>query len=162
MKKNKIITLGFGLFSLGPISLYSQSNTVSAGGQATGAGGSISYSIGQINYNTTTAGGISISEGLQSPYEISIVTGIEESNINLSASVYPNPSTDFLILNIDNNKLENFTYELIDLQGKLVISKKIEKNQTSISIVELTNAIYFINVLNNNKQIKQFKIIKTN
>ena len=162
MKKSIKITLSFCLFVFGTKGLYSQSNTVSAGGQATGAGGSISYSIGQINYNTTTGGGITISEGLQSAYEISTVTGIEEKNINLSASVYPNPSTGFLILNVEDNKIENYTYQIIDIQGKIIISNKLEKNQTNISIAELTNASYYINVLNNNKPIKQFKIIKTN
>ena len=121
MKKTIKIILSFYLLVCGTKELYSQSNTVSAGGQATGAGGTASYSIGQLNYITKTGGGSSISEGLQSAYEISTITGIEETNINLSVSVYPNPSNGFLILNVEDNKLTTIIrMEEDTFKGKLL------------------------------------------
>src|SRR5689334_14951532 len=78
--------------------MNAQSNTVASGGDAKGSGGSSSYSVGQVNYATNSGGSKIITEGIQQPYEILVVTGIEKTDIDLSAAVYPNPATDFIIL----------------------------------------------------------------
>lgn len=158
--KDKIIILCYCLLSLGATDLYAQCGTVASGGQATGAGGTVSYSIGQVDYITATGSGGTITQGLQQPYEILVIAGIQETGINLSVFVYPNPTTDFVMLKFEGNKLENFTYQLYDLQGKTLINKKVEGSQTAISVVDFANSTYFIRVLNNNKEVKKFKIIK--
>lgn len=76
------------------IQLLSQ-ETVSAGGkEATGTGGTVSYTIGQVVYTTNTGTNGSVVQGVQQPYEISVVTGLEEAeDISLEFSIYPNPVT---------------------------------------------------------------------
>lgn len=137
-----------------------QQNTITSGGNEYGTGGSVSYSFGQIDYATTTGVGGSIMEGLQQPFEILVVSGSEETNINLILSVYPNPTKDFVVLSVQNFDTQNMTYLLYDVQGKLIEKQKLTGNQTYISLVDLANDIYFINVLNKSKELKKFKIIK--
>ena len=48
-----------------------QQGTVSSGGVAVGAGGSATYSIGQVNYITVTSAGYRITQGLQQPFLVS-------------------------------------------------------------------------------------------
>ena len=79
--------------------LNAQETIPASGGEASGSGGSVSYTIGQLVYSTITGtNDNSIAQGVQQPYEISIVSGIAEADeINLKILAYPNPVTDFLI-----------------------------------------------------------------
>ncbi len=155
---NIIIVFCFLLF--GYLDMNAQQNTNTSGGNAGGTGGSVSFSLGQIDYLTATGFGGTITEGLQQPYEILVVSGIEETNINLVLSVYPNPAVDFVILSVQNADTQNMTYQLYDAQGKLIEKQKLNGSQTSISVSDLANEIYFIKVFNGNKELKIFKIIK--
>jgi hypothetical protein len=97
---------------------------------------------------------------LQQPYEITIITGAENEDINLTTSVYPNPTSGQIILNSGNAALEDMSYALLDILGKIIFQHPLNKKQTTISMAELANGPYFIKVLNNKKEIKTFKIIK--
>ena len=52
------------------------------------------------------------------------------------------------------------SYQLYDMQGKLLQSEKITGNQTSIIMSNLVPANYFVKVIQGNKEVKTFKIIK--
>lgn len=138
--------------------LFAQQNTDASGGNAYGTGGSASFSIGQVDYITASDSSGNTTQGLQQSYEILIIKGIEEIDINLT--LYPNPAADFVVLSVWDSNIQNMTYLLYDMQGKLIESKKLNSNQTSISMADLANDIYFIKVLDNDSELKVFKIIK--
>ena len=103
----------------------------------------------------------SVAQGVQQPFEISVVTGLEEAKgINLSVSAYPNPTTDFLNLKVGNYDNTNLSYQLFDISGKLLETKKLVGNQTNIVMSNLVPATYFVKVTDGNKEVKTFKIIK--
>ncbi len=132
-----------------------------SGGKAEGSGGSVSYSVGQVFYTNLTGEDGSVAQGVQQPYEISVVTAIEEAiGINLTISAYPNPATDYLQLKVENYESENLFYQLFDLNGKLLINKKVEDNETSIPMNGFIPGMYFLKITDNKKEIKTFKIIK--
>ena len=157
MKHKKTITsVVFVLLGLG--GLHAQENAVTTGGDATGAGGSSSYTVGQVVYTTNTGTNGSVAQGVQQPYEISTTVGINETSINLELSVYPNPTTVYLTLKVEDNTELN--YQLYDSQGKIIENKKVTANSTTISMEALPKSIYFLNVTDNNQVVKTFKIIK--
>ena len=48
-------------------------------------------------------------QGVQQPFEVSIMTGIEHTEIQIGVKAYPNPTTDFLTLKMENlNDRNNF------------------------------------------------------
>ncbi len=158
IKSIMALLLTFGLsFS----TATAQESINATGGNATGSGGSASWSIGQATYHTYTGTNGSVAEGVQQPYEISVVTGLEEAeNINLSVSAYPNPVTDYLILEVKDFELSTLCFQLYDLNGKILQDKKITGNQTNIAMGNLVPATYFVKVIRENKEVKIFKIIK--
>lgn len=173
-KKLKILgvaTLFTLTFSLSTVSAQESLNAT--GGDASGSGGSASYSVGQMLYTTNTGTNGSVAQGVQQPYEISVVTGLEDAKgINLSVTAYPNPTTDYLQLKVESEKLKDLSYQLYDMNGKLLQNEKITDNQTSIVMSNLVPATYFVKVyavgkndrngiIQDNKEIKTFKIIKT-
>ncbi|MGB4413814.1 MAG: T9SS type A sorting domain-containing protein [Paludibacter sp.] len=151
-----ILLLGFGLTGL-----QAQESINATGGDALGSGGTVSYSVGQVAYQTHTGTTGSVAEGAQQPFEISVVTTIEEAKgINLWVSSYPNPTTDYLTLEVKDFERSTFIFQLYDMDGKLLQSDKITRNQTSIIMDNLVPATYFIKVVQGNKEVKTFKIIK--
>lgn len=149
------------LLGLGLTGLQAQESINAAGGIASGSGGSANYSVGQLVYTTNTGSNGSVAQGVQQPYEISAITGIEEAkDINLTITAYPNPTTDYLTLNVKDFELSNLNFQLYDMQGKLLRNEKITGNQTSIVMSNLVPSTYFVKVIQGNKEIKTFKIIK--
>lgn len=143
------------------ILLQAQTSNPASGGNASGGGGSVSYTVGQIVYITNTGTNGSSSQGVQQPYEISVVTGIEEAqDISLEVSVYPNPAQDYVILKIKNYEVENLDYQLYDINGSLIKDNKVEGNETTIEMQNLKPSVYFLKMTDNLKAIKTFKIIK--
>jgi len=156
LKLSAVLLLGLGLTGL-----QAQTSVNATGGNASGSGGSASYSVGQVVYTTNAGTSGSVAQGVQQPCEISVVNGIEEAKgINLSVSAYPNPTTDYLTLEVNDYELSNLSCQLYDMQGKLLQSMKITGKQTSIVMSNLVPATYFVKVTENNKEVKIFKIIK--
>ena len=140
--------------------LQAQSASVAAGGNATGSGGSSSYSIGQVVYIAASGGGGTSIQGVQIPAEITTLSGEEFTQISLEMMVYPNPTTSFVNLKINNFDFQDLNYQLTDLNGREIANQKIAASETVIELQNLSNAIYLLNVNDKNKTIKTFKIIK--
>ena len=157
---NKLLSITFFTF-LFSFSGLAQKGNVAAGGSGSGSGGSVEYSIGQIDYVTvSTAGTGTITQGLQQPYEIQIMTGIEFKDISLSVVAFPNPARDFVQLHISNTDFEKYHFILTDVNGKIISENKIADEKTTIPLMDLAEGIYLIKV-SNEQQLKIFKIIKT-
>lgn len=166
VNNSKLPVKSFGVatflaFTFSLSSVTAQESINATGGNASGSKGSVSYSVGQVVYNTNTGTNGSVAEGVQQPYEISIVTAIEEAkSINLSVSAYPNPTTDYLMLEVKDFELSTFHFQLYDMNGNLLQSEKITGNLTSIVMSTLVPANYFVKVFHGKKEVKTFKIIK--
>ncbi|HOS46188.1 MAG TPA: T9SS type A sorting domain-containing protein [Bacteroidales bacterium] len=156
LKLSVVFFLGLGLMGL-----QAQKSVNSTGGNASGSGGSASYSVGQAVYTSNTETGGTVAQGVQQPYEIWVETTIEEAKgINLLVTAYPNPTTDYLTLRIDEFDISDLSYQLYDMQGKLLRNEKITSNQTRIVMSNLAPATYSVKVVQGNKEIKTFKIVK--
>jgi len=162
MTKNKsrpILLLATGL--LWACSAQAQESANASGGNATGSGGTVAYSVGQVVYTTNTNTFGTVSQGVQQSYEIFTV-GINETELYISLSVFPNPTADNLTLQINDYNNEKLSYQLFDMQGKLLNNGQVTAQQTQINTASLPSATYFINVVNQeNKKVQSFKIIKT-
>jgi hypothetical protein len=159
----KIIAVSVFIMFLGlyASSICAQQAISASGGDATGTGGSVSYTVGQVTYTTNKSATGTVTQGVQQPYEILVVTGIEEAGeISLEFIVYPNPTSDFLKLDIENYKLKYLSYQLYDMNGSLLQKKDIVSKETVIPTGDLAPAAYYLRIGDNEKEIKTFKIIK--
>jgi len=160
----KIKQILFILALIGMNVEYSQGQNgfVSVGGNDSGAGGSLSHSIGQLvntSYNSLNG---TLSQGIQQSYEIYEGTlGINEyPDIRIDIKVYPNPTVSNVILSIGKELTEGLAYQLFDLNGRLLFSEKINIQKTTIPFDNLPVATYFLNITQNSFTIKTFKIVK--
>ncbi|MGM0474270.1 MAG: T9SS type A sorting domain-containing protein [Bacteroidota bacterium] len=143
------------------------------GGNASGSGGSVSYTVGQVacTFYTTVSG--SVSQGVQQPYEIYVEAGTGQGDgVNLICASYPNPVTDILILEIGDYQSQQLVYRLYDTNGNLLKNREIRGNVTTISMESLAMGTYFLKVVqtkyglpqsgqqSSSYGVKTFKIIK--
>jgi hypothetical protein len=141
-------------------SSIAQQATVSSGGNATGIGGSVSYSVGQVAYTTQTGSTGSITQGVQQAFEIYTLGVNDFPEIKLSMSVYPNPTISTITLKVEDLSLNDLNIELFDIHGKKIQTEKIQNTNTIIELENLPSSIYILKVESGNKTIKTFKIIK--
>lgn len=150
----------FFLFVIGLSTIQAQESISTTGGDVFGNDGSVAYTIGQVVYtaNISTTG--NVSQGVQQAYEVYVMR-INNIKSNLAITVFPNPVTENLTLQINDYKNEKLFYWVNDMQGKILNKNQIMTYQTQINTTTLPSATYIINVVNQeNKIIKSFKIIK--
>jgi hypothetical protein len=138
-----------------------QQTISTTGGEAAGSEGTASYSVGQIAFTTYFETNGSASQGVQQPYEISVALGTGDAKgIQVLFSVLPNPTSDFVILHIEDYDFSLLSFLLCDETGKILVSGKISEPDTKIEVGNLPPTLYFLKIFNNKQTIKSFKIVK--
>ena len=140
--------------------LKAQEGFVSSGNSATGSGGSISYSIGQVCYAVQSGAAGTIVEGVQQPFEISGLS-INDliSDTTLNCKVYPNPTSDFIILETGDGTTFDITYQLINNLGK-ELKCGTYRNKVQINMQACLPGMYCLRVISPKGICKSFKIVK--
>lgn len=141
---------------------FGQQNTVASGGEASGSGGTVSYSIGQIDYSSASGADGNINQGVQQPFEIFSV-GLADVQFDISATLFPNPAVNQVVLSIEAwENYKNPSFRLTDEQGRIVQQGTINQQETAVQISHLANACYYLNVLVDDQLVKSFKLVKSN
>ena len=135
---------------------FSQHSIVSNGGEANGAGGTASYSIGQVFDFTTFNSSFSIQEGVQQTYKVN-TDGLLEMSTDLF-SIYPIPTSDFITIELKSKDFE-FEYYVISTEGSLADKGIVNSQNSTINLVDLKTGEYHI-VCKSDKQFFKSKIIK--
>ena len=91
----RLLLLNVVQLCIGLTCVCAQEGILPAGGNASGNIGSASYSIGQVFYITSSGTNGSVAQGVQQPYEISVITGMDEfKDMKLECYAFPNPATN--------------------------------------------------------------------
>ncbi|MBF0433484.1 MAG: T9SS type A sorting domain-containing protein [Fibrobacteria bacterium] len=142
--------------------VFAQQGFSSVGGEIKDSGGELSYSMGQVFYamNNDT-NGVSVAEGIQQIYDVSVVSEILETNVlQLNLSAYPNPVSNHLVLHAKNVTNEKLHFTLYNSAGQVIYQQAFGEVKTTIDMKTMQSATYFLKVFNNNRNLKTFKIIK--
>lgn len=143
------------------LQVHAQHAIPAAGTEATGTGGTASFTVGQVLYKTVSGTGHIETQGVQQPYEIFLVGLKETKGISLTCSVYPNPAVSVVNLEVENLLQEDLSFSLFDMNGKLILSQAITEKLTRIPFESIASGAYFLKVsMLNNADLQTFKIIK--
>lgn len=152
MKKTLLIILG--ICSLNSIN----AQTISAGTIASFSGSvnnstiTIDYSVGENAISTVSNTLNCVTQGFLQP-QLIISTGIVEVKENNEVSVFPNPTTDFVII----KSIEQVTWIIYNSMGKTILSGNYDKIETS----QFASGIYYLEVSNKKSDNKKtIKLIK--
>jgi hypothetical protein len=79
---------------------------------------------------------------------------VDVNSLEGKLNIYPNPASTEI--NISN--AENSTIQLLDLMGKVVLTKNIVDNNDVITTAQLANGTYFVRITTENETVTR-KII---
>lgn len=162
MKKLIILTIGFVLSAYG----FSQSKTLSLNPTACDTyrddNINITWSIGEAVIETFSDNEITLTQGLHQPSLI--ITKITETKqIEYSVNVFPNPTRDYIHLNIISDKNREYNIQLMDLTGKLLnnIRLKGADINESLDMSDYSSNLYILRILDSSgNTIESYKIQK--
>ncbi len=141
--------------------IQAQHAVPASGGNASGTGGTASYTVGQTVYTIHEGSSGIVIQGCQQPYEIYVLTGLSEAaGIKAEFSVYPNPSSGMVKLMINQYDPSDLSLRLFNSDGRLILNRKITGKETIIEMQELPAAAYYLQINDDQKEIKTFVIIK--
>ena len=88
------------------LSIIAQETAPSTDGDTSGSGGAFSFTVGQVFYTTNASSTGSISQGVQQAFEFQTLSNPKLTTVQLTAVIYPNPTTDYVVLKITDTALE--------------------------------------------------------
>ncbi len=90
----------------------------------------------------------------------STTVGVSEYENGNNIQIYPNPVKDAVIISIENPDLKNAEVLLFDVCGKLLKTKRITGNHTSVDMNSFSEGIYVLQIKENEKLIRSSKVVK--
>ena len=160
----KFVLFFWALLLIGYV--FPQSKTLEvnpvAGDVYTGYDITLSWTIGEGVIETFSNNEMVLTQGFQQP-SLKITLVEESDKIDFQLNVYPNPTKNFLTINLLSENDISCTTELFDMSGKLLFSK-IFKGRELTENIDLTNYssnLYILKIIDNNgKLFRTYKIQK--
>ena len=130
-------------------------------GSFTTAAISVTPAISTV-YNVVTTNSLGCTTNSNVTVFVVVCTGLAKNTvIDNNTFIYPNPNNGNINVIIDNSN-GNYTFEILDLAGKLVYKSTLNKAESALNIKELANGMYTYRItsLSTKIAIKQGKLIK--
>ncbi|MBE9512389.1 MAG: T9SS type A sorting domain-containing protein [Bacteroidetes bacterium] len=148
----------FCLLSSGA-AIHAQEVVSTAGSHGETTSGSLSWTVGEPVVETITNGTKTLTQGFQqSKLTVTAINDLKVSGIELS--VYPNPTNSFLSIEVKTDKQRDLLLSLFDINGKLILQKKMIENKQTIKMQNYKPATYILKVTEGNKEIRTYQIVK--
>lgn len=139
--------------------LHAQQAVVPAGTEANGAGGTLSWTLGQVDASFLSMTGGTVAQGVQQPVEFLTVSTTEVVGPSW-ITLLPNPTNEGITVRLDEATVGCTRYRLMDTAGKLLASGRITGASTIIPLADRPAAPYLIQILRDNSDPVVFRIIK--
>ena len=158
MKKRKLIILLLG-FGFGIISAFPQQVVSSSGDFFINGSGSVAFTIGESVTQTFSSSDKILTQGMHQAELIVVPSISKEIDLGIELTVFPNPTSEFLTLK--TNKPEGLSYFLYSLDGKILESKSLKSDITTISFGNLFPSTYILRITDSkNSPVQSFTIFK--
>ena len=140
MKKLLLLLLCVPLIGFGQIT--SPSVISSSGNSYNNGGVNMDYTLGEIVVETQTNTTTILTQGFHQGV-LKVNTSVE--NIDIKTKVYPNPTTNFIIIELEKNV--NADILVYDINGKLVLKDKLnDENQKQFDFSFLKQGNYLLHI----------------
>ncbi len=88
-------------------------------------------------------------------------TGINELPQNYGdVSVYPNPTTQYLSVDINNAKSGKYSVEVVNMIGQKILGEQVTNHKASLDVSDLASGVYMVDVYHNGVKFSTVKFVK--
>jgi len=146
-----------------PLGVKAQTSVHSSWGEGTGAAGSMTYSVGQVFFQTVSVPGVArISQGVQHPLEV-LTTGMDDADQTLEGiMLFPNPTEGDLNLQIQGFTPGVFSYRVMNNLGQCIQGGEVQSAWSLLSLESVSAGSYRIEVRDKGGKQRIFQVIKRN
>lgn len=117
---------------------------------------SVDFTIGEVIIDTGSDGSNDVTQGFhQTNWKFN---GLDDFAPEISIEVYPNPVQSDL--NVKTESVSDIFFTLYDVEGRKVLSDKLDGQLTSIRVQDLPAGSYTLNFKDENRKLKSYKLIK--
>ncbi|HMN05157.1 MAG TPA: hypothetical protein PKD45_05465 [Flavobacteriales bacterium] len=150
------LVLAAGLFAA---SAMAQQAVTPAGADASGNGGSLAWTLGQVDAAFLNSSAGSMAQGVQHPVEL-LTVAVEEQGQTPGLSAWPNPTADALTIDFGEAFDANTQYQVLDAAGNLIAEGRVNASPFTISFLDRPAASYFIRILHPDGTSSLLPVIK--
>ncbi len=157
--KRLFLTVGLGIALFSVNAQTASPELVSSSGDSfNNTSYQLDWSLGECITATHSAGNYVLTQGLhQNSY---VITSVENLAKDINISVYPNPTTDLITIDLLSSAGHNNVMTVTDINGKVLQQVEVINEVEQLSFSNYANGIYFLTIKQENQLIKSFKIIK--
>lgn len=119
-----------------------QQALVPAGGESSGTGGTVSWTVGQVDYEATLTAGGSVQRGVQQAYEW-LVTSAPDAQMP-AVSVWPNPAVDAVQVSWEAPLPGPAHYALYSASGALVQQGAVAGTTVTVPLAAQASGTYVL------------------
>ena len=91
------------------------------------------------------------------PYAVDVP---QDESVSSHITLFPNPTTDMVYLQLNMENIENITYYLYDILGRKIQNRNVTSNQTELSFAPFESGVYILRIIKEKSLVQEFKIIK--
>ncbi len=164
MKKISLFVIGLAMISLAMSQTASPELVSSAGENFNNSTYQLDWSIGECATTTHSAGSYTLTQGFHQ--STLVATEVEDLATDINISVYPNPTTNLLMIDFLTSEGLGNVITVTDINGKTLQQAEVTTDREQLNFSDYANGVYFISVSQlrlangENQIIKSFKIIK--
>lgn len=125
----------------------------------------ITYELGMYEPGTYTVEitGTGIGVAIEGPLDFVVeedgTSSIQDLSGNETIQIYPNPSSEFVQINLEKEK-SNYQVQLLSIAGKTIQRQNIASGLATLSVSDLAEGLYFVQILDaNGSAVKTERII---
>jgi len=136
------------IVSQGAVNLYT----------ATAINGRVLTGVGSISTNAiTSAADINVTE-CNTEVGGDPWTSVEEFDVNSKVSIYPNPFSNMINLDIESDQIQNYKLEIYNSLGVVLVNSSLNAGANKVDMSKLSSGVYFYKVMGNNRIVKSGKL----
>ena len=119
------------------------------------------YAVGPTFYGVYQDRKVNLVDENTTVYDATLST-VESDLENKNIKIFPNPTSDFIAIQIGGLNLQDLNFEMYDMQGKLIQEKTLKSGQTIgyFDIQTLYSGTYLIKISTNNMSLTRKVIVE--
>jgi hypothetical protein len=87
------------------------------------------------------------------------INSVNEETSFLKVKLYPNPANHTFKIEFENSPAEHYQLSIVDINGKVVLSKQIRERLNAVNVSSLAKGTYFVRVASSNEILYSQKVL---
>jgi len=140
-----------------------QNVLATSGGIATGTGGSVEWTLGELVIGAFESDNNQVTQGFHQTYLLkNLLADLGDTPLTKTkVAIFPNPTADIINITIAETTSKRKKIELIDMSGRRILSRLEFGNHIEIDLNTTPQGIYYLRISDaSGLPIGRFKVVK--